>query len=70
MVRGRRGRVKNGTMSANGTKQTSRHPGIRLQQARGLADDCLKPLTSWDDGIDFIDALTCVERHSLEVTRH
>jgi hypothetical protein len=23
MVRGRRGRVKNGTMSANGTKQTS-----------------------------------------------
>jgi len=29
MVRGRRGHVKNGTMSANGTKRTWRKAGLR-----------------------------------------
>ena len=30
--------------SAFDPKRTSRHPGTKLQQARGLADDCLRRL--------------------------
>ena len=42
----------------------------KLQQVRRLADDCLKPFTGRDDGVDPVDALTCIECHSFEVPRH